>query len=37
MRATMRERALAFHAIHRGAADRLWQWLAPALDAAPVH
>jgi 3-deoxy-D-manno-octulosonic-acid transferase len=37
MRATMRERALAFHALHRGAADRLWQWLAPALDAGQGH
>ena len=30
-RAAMRERALAFHAAHRGAVDRLWQWLAPQL------
>jgi 3-deoxy-D-manno-octulosonic-acid transferase len=37
MRATMHERALAFHAMHRGAADRLWQWLAPALDADRAH
>lgn len=28
-RARMREAALAFHAAHRGAADRLWGWLAP--------
>ena len=28
-RARMREAALAFHAAHRGAADRLWAWLAP--------
>ncbi len=28
-RARMREAALAFHAAHRGAADRLWRWLAP--------
>lgn len=27
-RARMREAALAFHAAHRGAADRLWAWLA---------
>ena len=27
-------RALAFCAAHRGAADRLWAWLAPRLDAA---
>jgi 3-deoxy-D-manno-octulosonic-acid transferase len=27
----MREAALAFHAAHRGAADRLWAWLAPQL------
>ena len=25
----MRDAALAFHAAHRGAADRLWAWLAP--------
>ena len=30
-RARMREAALAFHAAHRGAADRLWAWLAPRL------
>jgi 3-deoxy-D-manno-octulosonic-acid transferase len=30
-RAAMRERALAFCAAHRGAADRLWAWLAPQL------
>jgi 3-deoxy-D-manno-octulosonic-acid transferase len=30
-RAEMRERALAFTAAHRGAADRLWRWLAPRL------
>jgi 3-deoxy-D-manno-octulosonic-acid transferase len=30
-RARMREAALAFHAAHRGAADRLWTWLAPRL------
>ena len=27
----MRDTALAFHAAHRGAADRLWAWLAPRL------
>ena len=27
----MRDAALAFHAAHRGAADRLWSWLAPRL------
>ncbi|HEX4883087.1 MAG TPA: 3-deoxy-D-manno-octulosonic acid transferase, partial [Casimicrobiaceae bacterium] len=32
-RARMREAALAFHAQHRGATDRLWQWLAPRLRA----
>jgi 3-deoxy-D-manno-octulosonic-acid transferase len=26
--------ARAFHALHRGAADRLWEWLAPQLAAA---
>ena len=30
-RDAMREAALAFHAAHRGAADRLWAWLAPRL------
>jgi hypothetical protein len=34
-RAAMRERALAFHAAHRGTIDRLWQWLAPKIDDAP--
>jgi 3-deoxy-D-manno-octulosonic-acid transferase len=33
-RATMRGIALAFHAAHRGAADRLWAWLAPRISAA---
>ncbi|MEP7181007.1 MAG: lipid IV(A) 3-deoxy-D-manno-octulosonic acid transferase [Betaproteobacteria bacterium] len=33
-RGAMRDAALAFHAAHRGAADRLWRWLAPQLDAA---
>ncbi len=28
----MRNAALAFHAAHRGAADRLWAWLAPRLS-----
>ena len=28
----MRDAALAFHAAHRGAADRLWAWLAPRLS-----
>jgi 3-deoxy-D-manno-octulosonic-acid transferase len=36
-RAAMREAALAFHAAHRGAAERLWNWLAPQLDAALAH
>ena len=26
--------ALAFHAAHRGAADRLWTWLSPRIAAA---
>lgn len=30
-RERMRAAALAFHAAHRGAADRLWTWLAPQL------
>jgi 3-deoxy-D-manno-octulosonic-acid transferase len=33
-RAAMREAALAFHATHRGAMDRLWTWLGPRIDAA---
>jgi 3-deoxy-D-manno-octulosonic-acid transferase len=33
-RQAMREAALAFHAAHRGAGDRLWSWLAPQLAAA---
>jgi 3-deoxy-D-manno-octulosonic-acid transferase len=33
-RAAMRGAALAFHAAHRGAADRLWAWLAPRIAAA---
>jgi 3-deoxy-D-manno-octulosonic-acid transferase len=30
-RKRMREAAVAFHSAHRGAADRLWAWLAPRL------
>jgi 3-deoxy-D-manno-octulosonic-acid transferase len=30
-RDSLRKAALAFHAAHRGAADRLWAWLAPQL------
>ncbi|MEO8347250.1 MAG: lipid IV(A) 3-deoxy-D-manno-octulosonic acid transferase [Betaproteobacteria bacterium] len=30
-RHSMRTAALAFHSAHRGAADRLWAWLAPRL------
>lgn len=30
-RARLREAAIAFRAAHRGAADRLWAWLAPQL------
>ena len=33
-RQMMREAALAFHAAHKGAADRTWQWLAPRLQGA---
>ena len=33
-RAAMADAALAFHAAHRGAGERLWQWLAPQLAAA---
>jgi 3-deoxy-D-manno-octulosonic-acid transferase len=33
-RRAMRAAALAFHATHRGAADRLWAWLEPRLAAA---
>ena len=32
-RAAMSTAALEFHAAHRGAAERLWQWLAPKLAA----
>jgi len=31
-RGRMREAALAFHAAHRGATDRLWAWLAPRIS-----
>ena len=31
-RDAMREAALAFHAAHGGALDRLWSWLAPRID-----
>ena len=30
-RERMRAAALAFHSVHRGAADRLWDWLRPQL------
>lgn len=33
-RAAMGAAALAFHAAHRGAGERLWQWLSPQLAAA---
>jgi 3-deoxy-D-manno-octulosonic-acid transferase len=33
-RRAMQVAALAFHATHRGAADRLWTWLAPRIAAA---
>ncbi len=36
-RDAMQAAALAFHAAHGGAADRLWRWLAPQLDAALGH
>ena len=36
-RERMRENALAFHAAHRGAADRLWAWLAPQLPDSLKH
>jgi 3-deoxy-D-manno-octulosonic-acid transferase len=32
-RAAMGQAARAFHALHAGAADRLWDWLAPRLPA----
>jgi 3-deoxy-D-manno-octulosonic-acid transferase len=32
-RKRMHDAALAFHAAHRGAAQRLWTWLAPRLPA----
>ena len=31
-REAMGERALEFHAAHRGTIDRLWRWLAPSID-----
>ena len=31
-RERMRDAALAFHAAHRGATDRLWAWLAPRIS-----
>jgi 3-deoxy-D-manno-octulosonic-acid transferase len=31
-RAAMGNAALEFHAAHRGAADRLWRWLAPKIE-----
>jgi 3-deoxy-D-manno-octulosonic-acid transferase len=33
-RARMSEAALAFHAMHRGATTRLWDWLAPQIGGA---
>ena len=36
-RNAMREAALSFHAAHRGAADRLWAWLAPRLTGQPLN
>jgi 3-deoxy-D-manno-octulosonic-acid transferase len=33
--AAMRERATAFVAAHRGAVDRLWEWLGPKIDEGP--
>jgi len=33
-RGAMRDAALAFHAAHKGAGERLWRWLAPQLEAA---
>jgi len=33
-RGAMGQAALAFHATHRGAGQRLWHWLAPRIDAA---
>jgi len=32
-RTAMGDAALEFHAAHRGAADRVWRWLAPRLEA----
>jgi 3-deoxy-D-manno-octulosonic-acid transferase len=36
-RAAMHDAALAFIALHRGAVDRLWHWLAPRVAAACKH
>ena len=36
-RAAMGNAALEFHAAHRGAADRLWRWLAPRLEASGLN
>jgi 3-deoxy-D-manno-octulosonic-acid transferase len=36
-RAEMAKAALEFHAAHRGAAERLWQWLGPQLAASGVE
>ena len=36
-RAAMGDAALEFHAAHRGAADRLWRWLAPRLEASGLN
>ena len=36
-RAALGAAALAFHAAHRGALDRLWSWLEPQISAALAH
>jgi 3-deoxy-D-manno-octulosonic-acid transferase len=36
-RAAMGDAARRFHTAHRGAVDRLWQWLAPKLDASGLN
>jgi len=36
-RAELAKAALAFHTAHRGAAERLWQWLAPKLAASGLE
>ncbi|MDQ2916971.1 MAG: lipid IV(A) 3-deoxy-D-manno-octulosonic acid transferase [Pseudomonadota bacterium] len=36
-RERMRVNAEAFVSAHRGAVDRVWQWLAPRIDSAPNH